>query len=161
MSDAGIIEAAIEAVAERLIDDIHTAMPATVKRYNQDGTINAQPDITTTDNAGNTLQMPVIYKIPVVMPGIGTLKIEAPINIGDKVLLIFAERAIDGWIGKMAQSVETDKRRHSLTDAIAITGLTNAKLEKLKITDNASGATIEFQSNGTININNGALEISK
>ena len=160
MSDAGIIEAAIESVAERLIDEIHTSMPATVIKYNRDGSIDAQPDILTTDDNGDPLEMPIIYTVPVLMPGAGTLEIETPIEQGDKVLLIFAERSIDAWITRHEKTAETDQRRHSLTDAVAIPGFTLKRAKKTVIRDKRTGAQIEFLKNGTISINNGALEVT-
>ena len=163
MTNQAIIEAAIEAVAERLIDEIHTAIPATVESVNPDGTINATPEIIQKDDNGDLLEIPTIYNIPVIETRVGALMIEAPIKKGEKALIIFSEADIDGWVTNRTKSVADDPRRFSITDGIAILGLgkkARKPATKKRIIDEDTGMNIEFTAD-RININNGALEILK
>lgn len=163
MSNSSLIEAAIEAVAERLIEEIHTAIPAEVIKQNSDGTIDVVIDIITKGDDGELLEPPALYNIPVIENRVGALKIEAPIQPGDKVLLIISELDIDAWKQNKTRSVADDPRRFSLNDAIAIAGLPNTTIiapRTTRIIDTETGMNIEFKKD-RISINGGSLEVLK
>lgn len=75
-------------------------------------------------------ELPVIRKVPVVLPRAQNagFSLTQPISIGDDVLLIVSDRAIDHWQsrGVISPPVEpVTPRAHDLTDAIAIIGLSS------------------------------------
>ena len=97
--------------------------------------INVQPQIyqVVADENGiesTFKELPVIRKVPVVLPRAQNagFSLTQPISIGDDVLLIVSDRAIDNWQarGVISPPVEpVTPRAHDLTDAIAIIGLSN------------------------------------
>jgi hypothetical protein len=60
-----------------------------------------------------------------MFPRAGGYAITLPVKKGDECLLVFADMCIDGWwqSGGIQDQIET--RRHDLSDAIAIMGVTS------------------------------------
>lgn len=70
-----------------------------------------------------TIDYPLLGKVPVMVWQGGGSRITFPIKPGDQCLLLFCDYMIDNWwvIGEMAPS--DFPRKHDLSDAIAIVGL--------------------------------------
>lgn len=74
---------------------------------------------------GRALAYPVIDAVPVIWPRGTTCSLTMPLERGDGVLLLFADRALERWLsGDMGKQIEAgDPRAHDLSDCIAIPGL--------------------------------------
>lgn len=108
--------------------DLRVALPGRVERYDlARGTVDVQPLLreTTRDDAGELVaeRLPVLTGVPLVFPGAGGFALVFPVQVGDQVLLVFADRSLDGWRDQGAEATPADERRHALSDAIAIPGL--------------------------------------
>lgn len=108
--------------------DLHTACPATVVRVDlAKGQIDAKPlvrDIVQpTPDVRLAVSVPIITNVPIVWPGANGMRITFPMQVGDFVLLIFAERSIDTWLSSGNEVDPGDPRRHAMSDAIAIPGI--------------------------------------
>lgn len=70
-----------------------------------------------------TIEYPVLNKVPVVVMGGGGTYISHPINVGDQCILLFCDYMIDSWwiSGEAKQSIVP--RKHDISDAIAIVGI--------------------------------------
>lgn len=70
-----------------------------------------------------TLEYPLLAKVPVVVLGGGGTYISHPISSGDQCLLLFCDYMIDSWwvTGEAKSSIVP--RKHDISDAIAIVGL--------------------------------------
>ena len=72
----------------------------------------------------------MIYNVPVLFPRSRKAAVTFPLEKGDTVLLVFAERSLDEWIEKGGNKVSPeDPRRHDMSDAIAIPGCFHAVQE--------------------------------
>lgn len=165
-----------------------TVIPGIVKKVNvvNGSLITIDADVViynmVTDDTGLKVKneaIPTISNIPFVVPWGKTagLLLSVPVNVGDDVLLLFADRSIDNWqsTGKMAAPAEdTIPRTHDLTDAIAIPGIFNNVTAKqvvgydnqaielrdtsnkvsIKVTKNA--AIIRYEGN-TVTIDSGSI----
>ncbi len=141
-----LVEALRGAVDAR-VGSIYTALPARVQSYDAgSGRISAQPLLKKgyTDETGRRVpeRLPVVTDVPVIFPGCGTVRVKFPVTVGDTVLLIFASGSLDRWLSKGGEVDPEDDRKHSLTDAIAIPGLSHAPED--------GDPMIEFTSNGQI-----------
>lgn len=65
------------------------------------------------------MPLPILNNVPILFPNF----ISFPINIGDYVLLIFSQRAIDLWLAVGGQVTPNDPRKFNISDAIALPGL--------------------------------------
>lgn len=111
--------------------DVHTCIPGRVVTYDPvTQRADVQPLIKKEYRDGVVLSPAVIYGAPVVFPTAGTGILSMPVVTGDTVLLLFSERSIDLWVNSLAdgngkaQEVQPqDNRKHSLSDAICLVGV--------------------------------------
>lgn len=117
------LEESITNLVNTILGGVHTAIPATVKSYNDKKLlVDVQPSINSRFEDGTVLAQPTIYSVPVVFPRTKTAAITFPIEKGDSVLLVFSEKSLDEWIDK-GKGTPEDPRRFDLSDAFAIPGV--------------------------------------
>lgn len=104
--------ASIRALMQSEIAEINTSVNGEVVSY-ADGLATIQPLANKRFPDGDVLGFPPIPNVPIRWPSFngGQCGIKGPIRKGDKVLLVFAQQAIDGT---------DDERRFDLSDAYAI-----------------------------------------
>ncbi len=141
-----LAEALTGALDSRL-SDVFTALPGRVEKYSSSTRrADVKPLIkrTTLDEEGNRIaeSLPVITDVPVMFPGSGGVRVSFPVAVGDVVLLVFASASLDKWLDRGGEVDPLSDRRHSLSDAIAIPGLTARTSD--------ADPMIEFTSNGQI-----------
>jgi hypothetical protein len=92
---------------------LHVAAPAVVKKYDSGAhTADVEPLFMSADNDGNLDEWPLIEDANV-------LKHVGDLNVGDVVLLNFADRALDEMNG--SEKFDPDSTRtHDLTDAVIV-----------------------------------------
>lgn len=107
--------------------DIHTAMPCKVVNVYND---NQQQKVDVIPSTNNLLKDGTgepgmqILGVPVIFPGSMATLISFPINAGDTVLCVFAQRSMDNFkIGSGEPTTANDYRKFSDQDAVAIPGL--------------------------------------
>ena len=118
--------AAIQAVIEANLVELHTSMPGTVESYDANlQQANIRPNLKrkfTTDDGSEIVDLPIINNVPVCWTRTASAFIHLPLKSGDQVLIICSERSIDTWKTAGSQQYPDDPRRHNLTDAVAIPG---------------------------------------
>jgi hypothetical protein len=149
-------------------------MPGQIQKYDA-STAKAEvlPLLNRTFYSGDVVTMPIITNVPVIWLRSSKGAITFPLEKGDGVLLLFAERSIDEWLSSGKQVTPADGRSFDLSDAIAIPGcfdfntsLSEANNDDFQIVYNGntiiikSDGTIEIKGNNTITIkSNGDIEI--
>lgn len=114
---------------DALAAKIRVAIPAQVISFNAaQQTVSAQPLIrekVVNRQNGNIewKALPVCGDVPVVFPQAGNFVLTMPIQAGDEVLLVFSDLNIDSWWFSGGVQNWDDRRRHDLSDAIAIPGI--------------------------------------
>lgn len=121
---AEVITAAVDA----RLPGLRVSLPGKVLAYDPTTqTADVQPllmELAKTEEGADLLeQLPVVPKVPVVFPGAGGFRVTFPVQVGDSVLLVFADRSLDVWQSKGGLVDPIDTRRHDLADAVAIVGL--------------------------------------
>lgn len=74
-------------------------------------------------NNGDILSIPVLLDCPVFTLQGGGAAFQAPIEIGDECIVLFADANIDAWYANGGQSAPADGRQHDLSDGIVLVGL--------------------------------------
>jgi hypothetical protein len=67
--------------------------------------------------------IPELLDVPVVLPRAGGYVLTMPIHAGTECLVIFADLCIDSWWQSGGVQNQVEKRRHDLSDGIAIVGV--------------------------------------
>lgn len=147
---------------DKLSRDIRCAIPAQVVSFNAEKqTVEAQPLIREklVDRQTGTISfvpLPVLVDIPVCFPQAGNFVLTMPVQPGDEVLLVFSDNNIDSWWEAGGIQNWNDRRRHDLSDAIAVVGLNSVP----NVIPNISAVGAELRSkDGTmkVSIEEGAL----
>jgi hypothetical protein len=116
----------------QVLCDLRVALPCVVKAFYPDTqTVDVTPAITEKMNVNTggvpvatDTALPLLPGVPIMMPRAGNFALTFPIQEGDECLVIFADNCYDAWWqnGGTANT-QVDKRRHDLSDGIAIFGL--------------------------------------
>ncbi len=146
MTESELFRIALDA---RLMD-VHTTIVGRVERY--DATkqvVDVIPELkrAVSDGEGGYVleQLPVLPNVPVCFPRAGGFFISFPIQKGDKVAVMFAERSIAAWKQKGESVDPGDRRMHPLAGAIALPGVYPNGSEL----DDASDADMMLGKDGT------------
>lgn len=70
---------------------------------------------------------PVLIDVPFIVMRGGSSFLNIPIKVGQDVLLLYNDRAIDDWFVSGKQSSLSSPRLHSMADAMALVGVSSMK----------------------------------
>lgn len=143
-SEADVIRMAIAEFAGGL----HTCLPGYVLAYDRTTqTCDVQPAVRgrvqAADGVVSEIDLPALKGVPVAFPSGASFSLTFDLTVGDPVVVMFAERAIDVWKGNQPATIVgvQEPRRFDLSDAYAIPG-GRPPVAPLPATDYASGATV-------------------
>lgn len=112
--------AAIDAV----MSELHVCLPGRIEKYEHTKQrAQVKPLLRRNYRNGEIQEMPVIAGVPVVFPRSGGASFTMPVKRGDGVLLLFADRSLDSWLLSGGSVTPDDRRKHDISDCIAIPGL--------------------------------------
>ena len=118
-------EEALKVMTENYIQNARVAIPAIIVQFDpQKQTASVQPAIKDTLQ-GQSVALPELSDVPVQFPRAGGYSITFPVKAGDECLLVFSDMCIDGWWQSGGIQNQAEKRRHDLSDACAILGITS------------------------------------
>lgn len=147
---------------------LHTSMPGIVESFDPVTQLaSVQPAIRRIFVArdGDTeiltpTDLPLLINVPVIFPRGGGFSLTFRVVKGDECLLNFCERSIDNWHETGAVKIPGAKRFHSLSDAVAMVGLSSVprKITTYSTTDvqlrkDDETADITIKANGDIELN--------
>jgi phage baseplate assembly protein gpV len=129
-SDADCLEVFIR----RMFMRVNTSIPAIITSFNKDlQIVKVKPcikAIKTIDDNKEYVELPELIEVPIITPYSFSsgFSLTFPIKPGDECLLLFSQRSIDYWLnsgGIQCPVEDISPRNHSLSDAIAIAGLSS------------------------------------
>ena len=121
----GDTEESLKSMTENYINNMRVAIPAIIVQFDsQKQTASVQPAIKDTLQ-GNFVALPELSDVPVQFPRAGGYSLTFPVKAGDECLLVFSDMCIDGWWQLGGIQNQAEKRRHDLSDACAILGITS------------------------------------
>lgn len=159
-------------VADGTANNLRVAMPGIVTEYNPSAvTVSVQLAIKEklwVDGTVSDESFPLLVDVPVLFPIAGGYAITFPITAGDEVQVIFNDMCIDSfWQSGGSDNAQMDKRRHDLSDAVAIPThlsqvgkLSGVSTGSIQIRNSAGSAIVEIAGT-TININGGNINIGE
>lgn len=144
---------------------LRVAIPGIVESFDASKqTVSVQPAITENIQAGDeatkATKLPILTDIPICFPRANGYCITLPIAKGDECLLVFADMCIDGWWQSGGVQDQMETRRHDLSDAFAIIGVTSQprkvfgySSENMQIRTDDSSIVMELdKGSGSVNI---------
>lgn len=113
---------------DRRLEELHTALPGRVESFDAaKQTVDVTPAVQSfalaEDGTRIAYTLPVLADIPLVFPGAGGYRETFPVTAGDTVLLVFTEASLDVWQAQGGIVDPQDRRRHHISDVVAIPGL--------------------------------------
>lgn len=114
---------------DNLSRTIRVAIPCEVVSFDASKqTIVAQPlirekIIDRETGAIEWVALPQLVDVPVMFPQAGNFALTMPVQPGDEVTVLFADTCIDAWWQSGGIQNWMDRRRHDLSDGIAILGI--------------------------------------
>ena len=150
-----------------LSDELHTCLPGKITKIidYKKKKVAVKPLLKRTYLDGTILELPIIDNVPIVYPDTGEALLKFPLIVGAKVLLMFSERSLDNWLSSGNDSIPGNPNKFSLSDAVAILGLSDFSRANDKITDNTSleliykDSRITLKDSGEIILDNGDCTI--
>jgi hypothetical protein len=119
-----------EQEAERRANDnaaanMRVAVPGIIQSFDPEKqTATVQPAIQDSLN-GVATALPLLLDVPVQFPHAGGYCMTFPVKSGDECLVIFSDMCIDAWYQSGGVQNQLEKRRHDLSDGMAILGITS------------------------------------
>jgi len=114
----------LKTATNQMMAQMHTCLPGIVVSYDYTKQkASVKPLIKKKYRDGRVDSLPVIVNVPVVWPRSSNASMTFPVNKGDYVMLLFAERAMELWLTQGGETEPGDTRKYDLTDAIAVPGL--------------------------------------
>ena len=114
----------LRAAVESVMSELHVCLPGRIERYDHiEQRAEVKPLLRRSYRDGDESDMPVIADVPVIWPRAGGASLTMPVKQGDGVLLVFADRSIDRWLVQGGEVTPDDRRKHDLSDCVAIPGL--------------------------------------
>lgn len=142
------LEDMMRAAIRAALVDTHTALPGRIDAYDpatQRATVSIEllRELETEDGERVELSIAPISNVPVMFPRSGGFALTFPVSVGDKCLIVFAERDISGWMQRGEVTVPPDARRHAYSDAIALLGL---EVDTDALVPSTSATNVELRS---------------
>lgn len=129
VSDTPTLAEVIRLIVDSKLALVETVLPGRILTYDEaTQKASVQPLVrgAFVDDDGERvyLDLPIINNAPVAFPSGSGGSLTFPLTRGDRVVLLFASRDIDGWLTDDGDSnTPTDPRRHALSDVIVLPGV--------------------------------------
>jgi hypothetical protein len=161
-----------QALMDNIASRIRVAMPGIVESFdpaNQTAVVRLairesirNKDTRTVDN----VEIPLLLDVPVQIPRAGGYCITLPVKPGDECLVVFGDMCFDAWWAGGGVQNQMEKRRHDLSDAFAIVGitsqprkLTNYPADRMTLRSERGSALLEI-SQDVISLSADSINIS-
>lgn len=146
------------------------AIPGIVQSFNAEKqTVTVAPavkEIMLIDGIPTVTAIDPIDDVPIIMQRVPGWSITMPVTEGTECLLIFADMCIDGWWQSGGVQPQLDRRRHDISDAIALFGpwsqpnvLSNYSISSMQIRSDDQSVVIDLAS-GQITITAPTVEVN-
>lgn len=164
MSEDLSLEDVLAEVRDSWLAAVHTSLPGKIVKYDSAKQIaDVQPqvkDVALSERGANVFKSyPLLTSVPVVFYRAGGAFQGSPIAAGDTGLLVFLQLSIDRWRANGQESVPGDVRRHHITSAVFLPGLSPRSKAVAELAANADfvfgfegGSTVHVKPNGQIHL---------
>lgn len=132
--------------------------------------LTLREEVTKEDYTKEWINLPLLLDVPIVIPQCKGMALTFPIEKGDECLVIFLDSCMDSWFSSGGIQNQIEKRRHDLSDAVAIIGIKsqpnvipNYSKDSCQLRNNEGTAYVELKGNNinlvgsTVNISAGKI----
>lgn len=121
-------ESLYKMLLDNLSNNLRVAIPGIIEEFDpqtQTATVQLalREKISNQDLSQEWVDVPLLLDVPIVLPRAGGFVLTMPIQKGDECLIIFADMCIDAFFSNGGVQNQLEKRRHDLSDGIAIMGM--------------------------------------
>lgn len=153
----------IRSLAQRLVDQSRTALPAEIERFDEQ---QLKADVTLL-HRNEKNENPTIVDVPVSVVRAGGFVIRPPYSQGDVVLLLFSDKDLEGVLFDGESRPPTRVQNNQLDYAIVIGGLSvhtetinlDGEADSIQIATEDNSGRIELQTDGTLIIDSGSVKL--
>lgn len=150
----------IQSAIDNSMAGLYNCLPARIETYDASKQLaTVKPLIKKKFKNNDVLPLPIINNVPVMFPRSGEAIISFPLKKGDTVAIFFTDRSMDEWLSSGDDVTPADRRKHSLSDAIAIPGLYPFSSASPALPDDLlikyKDSTIKIMANGDIKLDAG------
>jgi len=158
-------------MGEKWSTDLRVSVPGIIQSFDPvEQTVTVQPALKERiiDNDG-TIQMvnlPLLLDVPICFPRAGGFLLTMPIQPGDECLVVFSDMCIDAWWSQGGVQVQSEKRRHDLSDGFAILAptsqprkITNYSINSAQLRSETGSSVVDIKEN-EINITSNVVKIN-
>lgn len=118
------LEDVLEALKKEIFATINCIQIGKVEAYNkEEQTVSAQIVVKRRIGNDKIISYPLLVDCPVFFLQGGGAYFDLPIKPGDFCIILFNDRDIDDWFTSGSEKEPRTKRKHSLSDGIAMVGL--------------------------------------
>lgn len=108
------------------------------------GFITVQPLINYVGDNLDTVENPLIYNVPVIMPSTTTCGMVLPVNVGDTVLIVYSNRDLDEFkFGNKNTHDPKDFRLNEMEDVVAYVGFNTTQESVWNPANHSNGHSID------------------
>ena len=113
----------LNAYKNEIFANINCVQIGKIEKVNDNQTVEIQIQIKRRVKNEETVNYPLLVDCPYFVLSGGGAYIDMPIAVGDYCLVIFNDRNIDNWWSTENVAEPADRRKHNLSDGIAIVGI--------------------------------------
>lgn len=118
------IEDVLKRIKDKISSTIRVCIPGVISKYDhKTQKAEVKVDIQELFEDDTSLESPVIPGVPVIMPCSGGAFFSMPVKPGDFCLVVVCDRDISNWLLGASNQKPNSRRKHNITDAVAIMGL--------------------------------------
>lgn len=157
-------ESLYKMLLDNLSNSLRVSIPGIIQDFDpqtQTATVQVaiREKIANQDLSQEWINIPPLLDVPVVLPRAGGFVLTMPIKKGDECLVIFSDMCIDAFFSNGGVQNQLEKRRHDLSDGIAIMGMWSQP----NVVPNYSTTSAQLRSvdgSATITISPGEIDIN-
>ena len=122
MADA---EEGLRRTVENKLDNLRVAMPGEIVTFDEKVQTASVKPLIKEYCRGKWESLPLLLDVPCFFPRAGGYCLTFPVKPGDEVLIIFNDMCLDSWWQSGGEQTQLETRRHDLSDAMCILGITS------------------------------------
>lgn len=150
---------------------LRVACPGIIQSFDaKTQTVTVQPTlrehVVKEDLSKEWVNLPLLLDVPIVAPRAGGYSLTFPIKEGDECLVVFLDSCMDAWFNSGGIQNQIEKRRHDLSDAVAILGMwsqpnviSNYSIDSTQLRSDKGNSYIDLKEN-EINLISGSVKIN-
>jgi hypothetical protein len=117
-------EECLRRAIENKLDNLRVAMPGEIVDFNAKNQTATVKPLIKEFVRGDWKSLPLLPDVPCFFPRAGGYCLTFPVKPGDECLIIFNDMCLDAWWQSGGEQIQLEIRRHDLSDAMCLLGIT-------------------------------------